>query len=479
MERRASAATREGTRRRRRSSVSGFARRASIMGQAAALEVQKAEMEAKIAQELQTVTGQPAGRDRSSSSSGGGGSPYVSPTSAMDRATTPEQRLRAAAAWGHDEALVELLQDGAPAVELDAADTATHYRWTAFHLACINGQAQAVERLVRAGCDTARVIGVVEKTGAQYAQHLGQQAVVDVLRSLVAEGCGGNELARQLAQLAAGATADASGSGAGERRTGVSAESTSAMLRDCDETSAPAAAAAEGSSGNDGGQQRLASVKKTPEQLARISAAVGSNLLFSNQTEAARREVFDLLVEQRFEAGVDVVRQGDDGEFFYIIDEGELQVVKDGTKLTTLSAGDSFGELALMYTAPRAATVRTIKPTVCWSLDRVAFRTTLFGGHRDQIERAKEFLAGVPLLQPLSPQERHKVVDAMTAHRFAAGEEILVAGTFGEAMFILQSGTAVAVQPPTLEQEQEEELLTYSTPGDFFGELALLTRALS
>lgn len=441
------------------------------MGQQAVLDVQKAEMEAKIAQELKEAGMQFQSSSRDST-------PSASPTNAMERAKTPEERLRAAAAWGHDAVLRELLENSA--LDVDAADAANDYSWTAFHLACINGQVEAVECLVRAGCDTTKIIGGgIDKTGVTYAQHLGQQGVMDRLGKLVDEGCGGEGLAEQLAALAASKIAAASETtgGAGDRRTGVSAESTVVMLQgQADRQGSTAATAAEAGD---------RSLKKSEEQLTRIGAAVGSNLLFANLEADAHREVIDLLVERDFEAGVDVMTQGDDGDYFYIIDRGEVEVVKDGETATKLGAGESFGELALMYSAPRSATVRTTKFTVCWALDRLSFRTALFGKQRGQTDKVKEFLAAVPLLQPLSTQELERVVDAVASRRFAAGDNIIVAGSPGEALFILRSGTAVAIQPPMMSEQDgdaepataEKELRTYSTPGDFFGELALLTRA--
>lgn len=432
------------------------------MGQQAALEVQKAEMEARIAKELEA-----AGAQRSNESS-----PSSSPTNAMDNAKTPEEQLRAAAAWGHDVMLRELLENSA--LNRDAADATNDYRWTAFHLACINGQAEAVELLVRAGCDTTLVIGGgIDRTGAQYAQHLGQQEVVDRLGQLVAEGCGGAGLAEQLAKLAAGKLAEAGGTsgGKGDRRTGVSAESTVVMMQGREQATDMAT--------DD------EPTKKSEEQLAAIRVAVDSNLLFANIEDEARREVFDRLVEKQFEADVDVMIQGEDGDFFYIVDRGTLEVLKDDKFVATLGAGDSFGELALMYSAPRSATVRTTTPTVCWALDRLTFRTILFGEHREQTEQIKDFLSAVPLLQPLSSKELARVVDAVTVRQFEGGQDIIVAGEPGLALFILRSGTAVAIRPPMLADHDgdskssatEQELCTYSTPGEFFGELALLKSA--
>ena len=63
------------------------------------------------------------------------------------------------------------------------------------------------------------------------------------------------------------------------------------------------------------------------------------------------------LVPLRLETGSVVVRQGDEGDRFYIVAEGALTVTQDGAELTTLEAGDVFGEIALLRETPRTATV--------------------------------------------------------------------------------------------------------------------------
>ena len=53
-----------------------------------------------------------------------------------------------------------------------------------------------------------------------------------------------------------------------------------------------------------------------------------------------------------------IIEQGDDGDNFYVIDSGEVDVYVNGNYMTTISDGGSFGELALIYGTPRAATVK-------------------------------------------------------------------------------------------------------------------------
>jgi cAMP-dependent protein kinase regulator len=68
---------------------------------------------------------------------------------------------------------------------------------------------------------------------------------------------------------------------------------------------------------------------------------------------------------------------GQQGDYFYIIEIGSFQVLVNGLVVATLEEGRSFGELALLYNTPRAATVRASRASLVYSLDRDTFRNTL------------------------------------------------------------------------------------------------------
>jgi cAMP-dependent protein kinase regulator len=73
----------------------------------------------------------------------------------------------------------------------------------------------------------------------------------------------------------------------------------------------------------------------------------------------------------------EVIRQGDIGDRFYCIESGSVDIIVNGNKVAVFGSGTtnmSFGELALLYNAPRAATVVTSTPCKFWTLDRKSFR---------------------------------------------------------------------------------------------------------
>lgn len=71
-----------------------------------------------------------------------------------------------------------------------------------------------------------------------------------------------------------------------------------------------------------------------------------------------RSKLADALHSQTFKAGADVVVEGDKGENFYFIENGQADVIKGDKIVAHLTKGDYFGELALLYDSPRQATVR-------------------------------------------------------------------------------------------------------------------------
>lgn len=89
--------------------------------------------------------------------------------------------------------------------------------------------------------------------------------------------------------------------------------------------------------------------------------------------------MIDAMVECKFNAEETVIKQGDDGDVLYVVDQGELDCFKvfnegeDEKYLKAYYAGDAFGELALLYNAPRAASIRSKTECVLFSLDRETF----------------------------------------------------------------------------------------------------------
>lgn len=232
----------------------------------------------------------------------------------------------------------------------------------------------------------------------------------------------------------------------------------------------------------DSGNWKPPKHSKTPEQLERLKAAVSGNFLFSSLDDDSFSLVLDALVEKSIPAAnIKVITQGDEGDFFYVIEEGDFDIFINpsgavesgpdgmGKKVTTIGPGGSFGELALMYNAPRAATVVSAnKGGMLWQLDRVTFRRILMDSAFQKRKLYEGFLEEVPLLSNLKTYERAKIADALESVKFSTGQHIITEGEPGDNFYLLESGEAQAFKGGV-----ERSVKEY-TRGDYFGELALL-----
>jgi len=80
-----------------------------------------------------------------------------------------------------------------------------------------------------------------------------------------------------------------------------------------------------------------------------------------------------------YEPGDVIIREGDPGECFYLIAAGRARASKDGRHLSEMGAADSFGEIALLRSIPRTATVTAISRLQAWVLDREEFLAAVTG----------------------------------------------------------------------------------------------------
>jgi NADH dehydrogenase len=106
------------------------------------------------------------------------------------------------------------------------------------------------------------------------------------------------------------------------------------------------------------------------ERKVRIGLNWFTAALFPADLVQLRTDPSDNITSEHFEPGQAVFEQGDLPDRLYVIRKGEVEVIRDGKRIATLGAGDSFGEMALLTGAPRNATVRATQPTDCIAVSR-------------------------------------------------------------------------------------------------------------
>lgn len=120
--------------------------------------------------------------------------------------------------------------------------------------------------------------------------------------------------------------------------------------------------------------------------------ALGRAPLFRNLSRGELVELAKRTEDLEVEEGKVLAREGDLGSEFFVVVDGEVAVTKDGRELRRLSAGDFFGEIALIWDSPRrTATVTAATPLRFFVLTRQAFRS-LIDRHPDIESRVLEAL---------------------------------------------------------------------------------------
>uniref|UniRef100_A0A7S2W7P5 cGMP-dependent protein kinase n=1 Tax=Mucochytrium quahogii TaxID=96639 RepID=A0A7S2W7P5_9STRA len=155
------------------------------------------------------------------------------------------------------------------------------------------------------------------------------------------------------------------------------------------------------------------------------------------------------LRHSKFTDGTKIITQGSHGSTFYFVESGVVKCVQKTQKGNTetvlevnrYSAGDYFGEGALLQDAPRNADVVAVGEVTCLTLSRNDFND-LLGGVQQLLEhnfRAR-VLKGVELLSKLTDAERSELADLLIEQVCDPGEQIIRQGDIGEKFYIIKEG---------------------------------------
>eukprot|EP00218_Dolichomastix_sp_CCMP3274_P012851 CAMPEP_0170135754 /NCGR_PEP_ID=MMETSP0033_2-20121228/2636_1 /TAXON_ID=195969 /ORGANISM="Dolichomastix tenuilepis, Strain CCMP3274" /LENGTH=995 /DNA_ID=CAMNT_0010371359 /DNA_START=103 /DNA_END=3090 /DNA_ORIENTATION=- len=252
-----------------------------------------------------------------------------------------------------------------------------------------------------------------------------------------------------------------------------------------------------------GAEERSSQPPKDEATVQRIRDSLLSSFLFREMGPEALATIIEAMCEFSYEKGERILQQGalprsDDS--FYIIKEGDVDILvqglpseqryalaegelvsvsevppekqKDERVVATKSSGDAFGDIALLFSCPRTASVRAASDVVtCWVLDRASFSTHLMEHSRGT--RRLQFLREVPLLQNIPDNIVRTLAERLELRECNVDEVIYRPGDDVDALFIIQEGCVTVHREASETMTADDAVLKYAT-GEFFGELELL-----
>mmetsp|Transcript_48502 Transcript_48502/g.115322 ORF Transcript_48502/g.115322 Transcript_48502/m.115322 type:complete len:427 (-) Transcript_48502:188-1468(-) len=214
---------------------------------------------------------------------------------------------------------------------------------------------------------------------------------------------------------------------------------------------------------------------KTDAEKERLSSILKKSFLFSSLDEKELDVILMATERVDFEAGATIIKEGDDGDCLYIIEEGAPECKKlingENKVVKVCAPGDVFGELALLYNARRAASVEAPERSLCWRLDRETFNHIVKDSASKRTQTYEGFLGNVSLLSGMSEKERSQLSDVLKQETYNKDDVIVKQDDQGNSFYIVEQGTLAALKRDG--EGNEKRVKEYSV-GDYFGELALL-----
>ena len=191
---------------------------------------------------------------------------------------------------------------------------------------------------------------------------------------------------------------------------------------------------------------------------------ISKHFFLQTLNNQARDEIIISMSLYSIKEGKTLYSQGYPGNYWYIVNSGELERYNNNKLIGKLSRGDSFGERALMNGAPRSNTVIAKTDCKLWALKRQVFRKILEFIFTSNYEENMHFLDGINM--PLDTTFKSIMANNLIQENYLKGQFICKEGELGSCMFIIKDGEVECLKG--------DKCIRILKKGDNFGQKALL-----
>ena len=222
--------------------------------------------------------------------------------------------------------------------------------------------------------------------------------------------------------------------------------------------------------------------EKSNEEIQFLKKSLKNNFCFSTLSSKELLSIIMAFQETKvYNKGSVIIEQGElTADYFYVIKKGVVRYEINGQTLSpnqsTATRGNSFGELALLYTSPRSASVIVDSTDGCifYKVDQKTFRYILQMQTIQSDNTKYELLGNVNFIsQELDPSDISKLINNLQPRKFVKDELLVEKGSKGDYFFVIQEGKIQVTDITIGKTTYENQILGV---GDFFGERALITQ---
>ena len=162
-----------------------------------------------------------------------------------------------------------------------------------------------------------------------------------------------------------------------------------------------------------------------------------------------------------------IFKQGDIGNYFYILQSGLAQLLVNNKKVKILRSGESFGELALLHDAPRSGTIKAITDCFLWTLERKNFRKIVEHITKINYEENLKFIENVSILSHMEQYQKTILSTNIVKEEFPKGRIIVKKGEISSCLYIIKNGCVECI-------DDNGNIIRTLKEGDNFGERSIL-----
>ena len=191
---------------------------------------------------------------------------------------------------------------------------------------------------------------------------------------------------------------------------------------------------------------------------------ISKHFFLQTLTRQAKEEIIVSMSLYKVSKGVTLYTQGIPGNFWYIVQSGELAVYMNDKQVGQLKAGQSFGERALMDGTLRSNTIIAETDCKLWALKRQIFKKIIEFIFTSNYEENMKFLDQVNL--PIESTLKSIMANYLIQEIYLKGQYICREGEFGSSLYIIKDGEVECLKGETV--------IRILKKGDNFGQKALL-----
>ncbi|KAM3128079.1 hypothetical protein pb186bvf_019842 [Paramecium bursaria] len=178
----------------------------------------------------------------------------------------------------------------------------------------------------------------------------------------------------------------------------------------------------------------------TPQDQGFVITCLKQHFVFSSLSETQLSTLAKAMFYCHLKKDQIIINQGDAASSFFILEKGKIRVLVDGQERKILEQGNGFGELALLYNAPRSATCTAIDECYLWGIDRQTFRKSVEDIMRQEQEANRKYLEQVKFFNQLTREQKDAIAGVLIRQKFNKDQIIVNEGDQASSFYIIAEG---------------------------------------